>query len=84
MKVDKRPFEEIWADLTVSQKIYCAPILAMVLLLIFGVVASVVIGIDCALFWVLSYLFDFEFDFIKAVLCTPIWFFIAVWISRKV
>lgn len=84
MKVDKRPFEEIWSDLTVSQKIYCAPILAIVSLLFFAVVASVVVGIGFALFWAISYLFGFEFDFIKAILCTPIWFFIAVWISRKV
>lgn len=83
MKVDKRPFEEIWADLTVSQKIYCVPVLAIVSLLFFAVVVSLVIGIDCALFWVLSYLFGFEFDFIKAILCTPIWFLVAVWISRK-
>ena len=84
MKIDKRPFEEIWADMTVSQKIYSAPFLAITSLLFFAFVASVVIGIDCALFWVLSYLFGFEFGFVKAILCTPVWFFIAVWISRKV
>lgn len=84
MKRDKRPFEEIWADMKMSQKIYSAPFLAITAILFFAVVASVVIGIDCALFWSISYLFDIEFDFIKAILCTPIWFFIAVWISRKV
>lgn len=84
MKVDKRPFEEIWADMTVSQKIYSVPFLAIISLLFFAVVVSVVIGIDCALFWTLSYLFGFEFNFIKAVLCTPISLFVAVWISRKV
>ena len=83
MKIDKRPFEEIWADMTTLQKVYSVPILAVFSALIFVVVVFVVIGIDCALFWVLSYLLDFEFDFIKAILCTPLWFFIAVWINRK-
>ena len=84
MKVDKRPFEEIWADMTVSQKIYSVPFLAIISLLFFAIVISVVVGIGCGLFWVLSYLFGFEFDFVKAILCTPIWIFVAVWISRKV
>ena len=84
MKRDKRPPKEIWADMSVFQKVYSVVLLAIILLLIFAVIVSVIIGIDCALFWALSHLFNFEFDFIKAVLCTPILFFIAVWISRKV
>ncbi len=84
MKIDKRPPKEIWADMSVFQKVYSVVLLAIILLLIFAFIVSVIIGIGCALFLALSYLFDFEFDFIKAILCTPIWFFVAVWISRKV
>lgn len=84
MKRDKRHPKEIWADMTVFQKMYSVPLLVIILVLFFFVIVSAVIGIDCALFWAVSYLFGFEFDFIKAVLCTPIWLFIAVWISRKV
>ena len=84
MKRDRRPTKEIWADMTVFQKMYSVPILAIILTLIFAVIISAIVGIDCAIFWALSYLFEFEFDFVKAVLCTPVWFFIAVWISRKV
>lgn len=84
MKRDKRPPKEIWADMNLFQKIYSILILAIILILIFAVIVSAIIGIDCALFWAISYLFGFEFDFIKAILCTPLWFFIAVWISRKV
>ena len=84
MKIDKRPSKEIWADMTLFQKIYSVPLFAIILVLFFAVIVSSVVGIDSALFLVISYLFGFEFDFIRAILCTPIWFFVAVWISRKV
>lgn len=84
MKRDKRPPKEIWADMNSFQKVYSVALLAIIFILIFAVIVSVIIGIDCALFWAISYLFGFEFDFIKAILCTPIWFFITVWISGKV
>ncbi len=84
MKRYKRPPKEIWEDMNLFQRVYSVLLLAIIYLIIFAVIVSVIIGIDCAIFWALSYLFGFKFDFIKAILCTPIWFFIAVWISRKV
>ena len=84
MKRDKRPPKEIWADMNMFQKFFSVALLGIILILIFAVIVSSIIGIDCALFFAISYLFGFEFDFIKAILCTPIWFLISVWISRNV
>lgn len=68
-----------WAKATTIQKI--SVILCMILII--TIIIAAIIGIDCAIFWALSYLFEFEFDFVKAILCTPIWFVVAVWIRNN-
>ena len=75
--------EEIKAQLeksTTIQKI--AVILCMILII--TIIIAAIIGIDCAIFWAISYMFGFEFDFIKAILCTPVWFALAIWISNHI
>lgn len=64
-----------WAKSTTIQK--TAVILCMTLII--AIIIAAIIGIDCAIFWAISYMFGFEFDFIKAILCTPIWFALAIW-----
>lgn len=70
--------KEQWAKGTTIQKI--AVILCMTLII--TIIIAAIIGIDCAIFWAISYMFGFEFDFIKAILCTPVWFVLAIWFRK--
>lgn len=72
--------KEQWSKVTAIQKF----VVILCMALIIAIIIALIIGIDCAIFWALSYLFEFEFDFIKAILCTPIWFVVAVWISNHI
>ena len=72
--------KEQWAKVTAIQKI----VVILCMALIIAIIIAMIIGIDCAVFWALSYLFGFEFDFVKAILCTPIWFVVSVWISNYI
>lgn len=69
-----------WAKANTIQKI--AVILCMILII--TIIIAAIIGIDCAIFWAISYMLGFEFDFIKAILCTPMWFALAVWTSNHI
>lgn len=72
--------KEQWAKGTTTQKI--AVILCMTLII--ASIIAAIIGIDCAIFWAISYMFGFEFDFVKAILCTPVWFALAIWIGNHI
>ena len=72
--------KEQWAKATTIQKI--SVILCMILII--TIIIAAIIGIDCAIFWAISYMFGFEFDFIKAILCAPVWFALGIWIRNHI